>query len=570
MISYRNQYRRTLTVGFIALSLLLIAGGLSSEFASLRESRLHTLSGNADIVHHLLLLDVPDEQISLIIASLFKEGEGLAIVDRESAAILLRIGDISNTDIQQALGASDPQSPVAQSAGVNLDDFQIWLDHVERMDTAEFSDHWLIATGRAPISDLIFGNAANFVAITLLALWGGYFILRSQAGRFLLELSRFSAQPDENLISNSFQEIQGLASAFNRFEEAVGGEMGNLKDSLMIAQAVLGKVRDGVILLNRAGKVAFINREAASMFNTEPEAAVGESLAQVVYSHRVVDLWKAYLVDGSVQPEEIYTRRGNRILEISFLPLGMEMKDFALLTIQDVTRQKELEVVRRDFVSNVSHELRTPISSIKALSETLQEGALNDPSAARRFLERIDVEVDALFQLVTELMTLSRIESGQDAMVIQSLHPCELGEIAIARLQAQAARREVALKLTCLTEQRANLDKERTLQLLVNLVHNAIKFTQPGGAIELRIEPEQEGVAFVVEDNGIGIPESDLPRVFERFYKGDRSRSGGGTGLGLAIAKHIVESQGGTISVSSIEGKGSTFKCIFPHRPLNP
>jgi two-component system phosphate regulon sensor histidine kinase PhoR len=230
-----------------------------------------------------------------------------------------------------------------------------------------------------------------------------------------------------------------------------------------------------------------------------------------------------------------------------------------------LTRVRRLETVRRDFISNVSHELRTPLASLKALTETLQQGALEDPPAARRFLGRIETEVDALTQMAQELLELTRIESGQVPLEFIAAAPQDLLASAVERMRAQAERAGVGLRTECpsgLPEVRT--DPPRLEQVLVNLIHNAVKFTRPGGEVVLSAQLAGEFVCFSVRDTGVGISADDLPRIFERFYKADRARSGGGTGLGLSICRHLVEAHGGRIWAESEEGRGSTFYFTLP------
>jgi two-component system phosphate regulon sensor histidine kinase PhoR len=233
--------------------------------------------------------------------------------------------------------------------------------------------------------------------------------------------------------------------------------------------------------------------------------------------------------------------------------------------VQDLTRVRRLETVRRDFISNVSHELRTPLASLKALTETLQSGALADPEVAPRFLGRISTEVDALTQMAQELLDLSRIESGQVPLKFFQLSPNQLLLAAVDRMKTQAERAHLNLHAECAENLPAILaDKSRLEQVLVNLIHNAVKFTKPGGEVVLLAEAVDGGVRFAVKDTGIGIPSGDLTRIFERFYRVDKSRAGGGTGLGLSIVKHIVEGHKGKVWAESEEGQGSTFYFVIP------
>jgi two-component system phosphate regulon sensor histidine kinase PhoR len=231
-----------------------------------------------------------------------------------------------------------------------------------------------------------------------------------------------------------------------------------------------------------------------------------------------------------------------------------------LVILQDLTRVRRLETVRRDFISNISHELRTPLAGLKSLVDTLRGGAIKDRPAAKRFLKRMDAEVDALTQMVEELLELSRIESGQAPLRLAPVPVSEVVVPPVDRLRPQAERGGLDLTVLLPPELPMVLaDADRARLVLTNLVHNAVKFTPPGGQVTVAARPDGEEVILSVQDTGVGIPADDLPRIFERFYKADRARSGGGTGLGLAIAKHIVQGHGGRIWVESVEGEGSSF-----------
>jgi two-component system phosphate regulon sensor histidine kinase PhoR len=235
------------------------------------------------------------------------------------------------------------------------------------------------------------------------------------------------------------------------------------------------------------------------------------------------------------------------------------------MVIQDLTRLRKLEVVRRDFVSNVSHELRTPLASLKLLTETLQEGALEDLPAARKFLIQMENEIDNLTQLVRELLELSRIESGRVPLERKAIAPCDVVSPAVERMEIQANRAGLQVKFECPTDMPdIYADPDRVEQVLVNLLHNAIKFTPPGGMITVSAYHDPGRVVFRVSDSGVGIAQADLERIFERFYKSDRARSSGGTGLGLSIARHIIESHGGKIWAESTPGSGSIFFFSIP------
>jgi two-component system phosphate regulon sensor histidine kinase PhoR len=233
-----------------------------------------------------------------------------------------------------------------------------------------------------------------------------------------------------------------------------------------------------------------------------------------------------------------------------------------------MTHIRKLETVRRDFISNISHELRTPLASLKALAETLQISTVDDPETSRHFLERMDTEVDALTQMVNELLELARIESGRVPLELRRVDPCKLAVASTDRLKMQADRAGLSLELDCSDGLHSIIaDGPRLEQVLVNLIHNAIKFTPSGGKITVFVKPQENMVCFGVRDTGIGISADMLPRVFERFYKTDPSRSERGTGLGLSIARHLVETHSGRIWAESQKGKGSTFYFTIPAAP---
>ena len=240
------------------------------------------------------------------------------------------------------------------------------------------------------------------------------------------------------------------------------------------------------------------------------------------------------------------------------------------MVFQDLSQIKRLETTRQDFISNISHELRTPLASLKALTDTLQEGALEDPDAAKRFLGRMDTEVDALTQMVTELLELSRIESGRVPLDLKQVSPKNILAQSRERMRVQAERKNLTLEIDCSPElPDIEADSRRIEQVIVNLLHNAIKFSDPGDRIIMEAEKNGNSIAFKVQDFGTGIPESDLERIFERFYKTDQARSSGGTGLGLSIAKHLVEAHGGTIQAESTLHEGSAFSFFIPiHQEL--
>lgn len=371
------------------------------------------------------------------------------------------------------------------------------------------------------------------------------------------------------LVPNPQGELDQLILALNELGEQLQDKIGTLAEGQQRLVAVLDHLADGVVITDGSGRVEMINPAAGQLLGITPQEALTYTFAQAVRHHQFIHLWQRCQQQGTEQIESIEISQRDLFVQVIITPLRDGDVTVAphgyLVIFQNLTAIRRLETIRRDFISNLSHELRTPLASLKAVVETLRDGALEDPPAAVRFLDRADREVDALTQMVQELLELSRIESGK---VPLRLRPTILAEIvwpAIDRLRPQAERNQLTLQL----DLPANLpfvlvDGERIQQVVTNLVHNAIKFTPAGGQITVRASQQAEQVLVEVIDKGVGIPAGDLSRIFERFYKADRARSQGGTGLGLAIARHLVQAHGGKIWVKSKEGKGSTFYFTLP------
>lgn len=358
------------------------------------------------------------------------------------------------------------------------------------------------------------------------------------------------------------KNIESLSNAVYNLAETYDQRLAALEAERARLAAILDRMTDGVLIVDSAGSIQMANPGAEKLFG---EGLTGRSVIVALRNHQLVEAWRKSQRTGEIQSESVELPSNRKFLQITAMP-GQESGS-ALLIIQDLTRLRRLETVRRDFISNVSHELRTPLASLKALAETLSDGAIDDPPAARRFLARMQTEVDALTQMSTELLELTRIESGQVPLQLKPIAPTQLLQSAADRMKAQAERAGLDLRAECNPHlPPVPADTSRLEQVLVNLIHNAIKFTPPGGEIRLFARQDGKYVRFDVCDTGGGIDPDDLPRIFERFYKADRarSRSGSGTGLGLSIAKHIVEAHGGKIWAESEPEKGSTFHFTIP------
>jgi two-component system phosphate regulon sensor histidine kinase PhoR len=375
-----------------------------------------------------------------------------------------------------------------------------------------------------------------------------------------------STSPAEQSMPPDKDEINQLTRVFNIMSARLSNEIGNLNTERGTLQAVLQKMTDGLLIVDAGGSVQLVNPAAAKMFSIPETSSIGKPLIEVLHHHQPVEMWQRCRETGQTQNMDFTI--GNRMtLQGIATSLGPVIPGSTMLLFQDLTRQRQIETMRRDFISNVSHELRTPLAALKALTETLQTSAMDDPPAAHRFLGRMETEVDSLSLLVNELLELSRIESGRVPLKLAPAHPIDIVNPAQDRLRLQAERAGLGLVVDCSDNLPAVLaDATRVQQVIVNLLHNAIKFTPAGGQVTVGATMQEgaRNVLFWVKDTGIGIAEEDLPRIFERFYKTDRSRSSGGTGLGLAIARHLVEAHGGRVWAESEVDKGSTFYFTIP------
>jgi two-component system phosphate regulon sensor histidine kinase PhoR len=328
-----------------------------------------------------------------------------------------------------------------------------------------------------------------------------------------------------------------------------------------------------ILLVNERLRIVGTGRSAEALAERQRVELVGMSLIAAFNSVSLDALAREALAAGAPRSGEAELGPlGSRSFSAEAVPLP---DGGLVLVLHEITSQRRAERVRRDFIANISHELRTPLASIKLLAETLSSGAADDPGTARDFSTQIEREVDHLAQLVDELLDLSMIESGAIQLAIEALDPDGVVRSVAERIGPVAERREIGVRTLGPTpgeDVRASADPARLGQALLNLAHNAVKYSQPHGEVRIGWEARERSVRFTVADDGIGIPRSHQARIFERFYKVDRARSRGtaedsgrtSAGLGLAIVRHIAEAHGGRVGVTSEEGVGSTFWLEVP------
>jgi two-component system, OmpR family, phosphate regulon sensor histidine kinase PhoR len=416
---------------------------------------------------------------------------------------------------------------------------------------------------------LLTGLIVLAVTITIAAglVWRESRRSASAAGR-LMAIARRLAGPAE-ADADEATVGTGIAGAVGEVSRRAGEAEGWLLErdtERAQMEALLTHMADGVLIVDGNEQVLQANPAAERLLATRAEAAAPRTLADFARDHEVVDL---------VRTARLNNQAGERVLDVGperapvrvvATPVQESGGEWVVILLQDLSGIQAADTMRREFVANVSHELRSPITSMKALAETLQAGAVDDPAVRDDFLGRIETEADRLAQMVEELLELARIEAGRDRL--ERLH-CDLDEIvrrASDRLRPLAER--VKLHLEAPPEDahtEVHADPAMLDRVITNILHNAIKFTPPGGRIAARVDRRAGRVLLSIEDSGVGIAADDLPRLFERFYKADRSRSGGGTGLGLAIARHLVDRHDGEIWAESPgPDGGATFFISLP------
>lgn len=348
--------------------------------------------------------------------------------------------------------------------------------------------------------------------------------------------------------------------------------------------AILNRMTEGLLVLDGAGRVRWINEPLRRLFDL-PTDVRGRTLIEALCRHELVELADRAGAEGQALGLELEVGSGSgsgagsgsgsgsasvRVLQVNATTYDDDTGGARgrILVFREITRLKELEGTRRDFVANVSHELRTPLALIKGFVETLLDGARNDPEVALRFLQKIEKHANRLTFLIEDLLTISQLESGGLVMNRQRVPLRSLVARVLDDFAARAIPREVRLLNEVPVELVARVDADRMQQVLCNLVDNAIKYGRVGGRVAVggRVGEAGGRLELWVEDDGPGIPREALDRVFERFYRVDtaRSREQGGTGLGLSIVKHIVQAHGGEVKAESEARRGTVFRILLP------
>ena len=363
-------------------------------------------------------------------------------------------------------------------------------------------------------------------------------------------------------------ELDDLARAFNATAARLAETIRVLSDERNREATILGSMIEGVAVISGRERVLYSNRAFSQILGLEGQAVEDRPLIEVVRHTGLLAVIKQALSAEKQQVSEIVVGTVRpRSFAVTATPVRAGGASGAVLVLHEISELRRLERVRQDFVANVSHEFRTPLTAIQGFAETLLSGALDDPANRRRFVEIIRDHATRLARLTEDLLELSRIEAGELKLEFQPVSVRQLVDSCVETVSLKAGTKQLELKVS-VSEDLPDLrgDANRLQEVLQNLLDNAVQYTPPGGRIEVTASNSNKQIVITVADTGIGIPQAEQSRIFERFYRVDaaRSREAGGTGLGLSIARHIVEVHGGRLWVESTVGEGSRFHFSIP------
>lgn len=425
-------------------------------------------------------------------------------------------------------------------------------------------------------SKVIFVRAMVLALLVTVVL--GFFIARSitEPINNLTETAEKMSEGDfsQTVIVKSDDEIGRLAEMFNLLQEKLDFTLSEISNEKSKLETILKYMADGLIAIDLSGLIIHANPAAMHMLSIQEDEMLTENCDALLGRYSVkltLENLRESCQKGGAQTTFDY---GTSTFAVRYDFFRDENDEDVgiILILQDITERQKLENMQTDFVANVSHELKTPLTTIKSYTETLMDGAIDDPDMLKSFLGIIDTEADRMNRLVKELLQLSRLDYKQEKWYKKDSNLIPLLRSVVTKVEMTAKQKEQHLNCLFDPEQYilVTIDKDRIEQVILNVLSNAIKYTQNGGRIDIDAL-EVEGYAnIIVTDNGIGIAEAEIPRIFERFYRVDkaRSRAMGGTGLGLAISRQIVEEHGGLIHIESQEGKGTKATISLPLVPI--
>jgi two-component system phosphate regulon sensor histidine kinase PhoR len=386
----------------------------------------------------------------------------------------------------------------------------------------------------------------------------------------MIHVSRRFSEGDfsRRVIRGSKDEIGELANTLNKMAQDIEDKIKEIKTQNQKLAAIFNSMIEGVIVVDDKGLIVSINPTIEKIFGVSKKDAEGKIFLEAIRNNDIPEVINAVLRKGQGASAELtLVYPISKIFEVNATPIFDDNKvTGCLVVIHDITEIRRLETMRSDFIANVSHELKTPLTSIKGFIETLLEGALDDKENNRNFLTIIQEHAERLNNLVNDLLSLSHLESNEIVLEKEGVNLRQQVEGVILGFKSQLKKKNIEVKDELSASLSIKADKNKIEQVFTNLIDNAIKFNKEQGLVKIYSQDVNGKIKIVVEDSGIGVPDKDITRIFERFYRVDKARSRelGGTGLGLSIVKHIIELHNGSVGVESTEDFGSKFWIILP------
>ena len=476
---------------------------------------------------------------------------------------------LNRPEIQKVIKGNKTGSAIRRSDTLKIDMLYMALPVIKDGEIAAFMR---LAKSLEEINTVIKQNLKNYFIFFLVILFLSLILL----GRFtsnlikpIQKMSKIAAKIADgnygdsiNLESHS-KEIDKMIQQFNLMSKKLEKKINEISEEKNKAEAILSSMVDGVIATDKNGEIMLINPAAREMLFIDEKDVKNKDFIQVVRNYKINELLEKVLKENTIISKEIVLQREEeKILRCHFASITNENNDIkgGVIVFTDITELRRLEQVRKDFVANVSHELKTPLTSIIGYVDTLLENKNIEEKTSNKFLEIIKDEADRLGILIQDLLNLSKFEDGNP-----DLQPGDINKLivkTVSILKEKANKKNIIIETELEKDiNQVYLIKEQIEQVMINLIDNAIKYTPENGEIKVKTLNRSDKILVEVEDNGIGIPEKDKQRIFERFYRVDkaRSRSMGGTGIGLSIVKHIIKSHDSEINLESESGKGSKF-----------
>jgi two-component system, OmpR family, phosphate regulon sensor histidine kinase PhoR len=583
----RILFKKILILYFIIAPLLII----SLQFylsTVIKNSYLSNLRENLIIHARLIAEKIPSSHISNLddFCRFYKEKTGARVTIIDDSGRVLGDSDESSYIMDNHLNRPEIQDAMISDVGSSVRLSRTLSENFFYLAIAINRPKKIFLRLSMPLNEIeteinkirmkiVIASLASLLAVIFIGLFQTKRITKS-----IEEITSFSKEVaagnfKKRLFLSGKDELGELGRNISDMAQQLNIRLKQSEEEKQKVEAILKNMSDGLILTDTKGKIILSNSAFKNLFGLETQIE-GKTLMEILRKAELIDVIEDVVKNkkrislefGINYPGELYLMTTASPFTIKGEVSG------AVLTFHDITRLKRLEEIRKDFVANVSHEIKTPITAIKGFAETLLEGAIEDKENARKFLETIKNHSERLNSLVTDLLTLSKIELGDVKIEKTDINLSEVIEAVFTTLKDEAYSKGLYLKKQIDSEIREiKADRNRLIQILINLVDNGIKFTEEGGVtVRVRSEKlkvkngeERNFVTISIEDTGMGIPKKHIPRLGERFYRVDsaRSRELGGTGLGLAIVKHLVKAHGWEMEIKSEDGKGTTVRILL-------